>query len=225
MNRKTRKKKSGFLTFCFSFLPGAGEMYLGFMKTGVSLMGLFFALITLAVVLDMPAILFILVVVWFYCFFHVHNLAGLTDEEFLEVEDKFLFDLDGIFHIDEKSREKYRKTVAIVLIVVGVMLLWDGMRDLFFAYLPDEVWRFLLRAEDRILKILVGIAIIVGGVRMINGKKAELKEVIVDVESTVKDADASWKVREADDGSDAVIYGMDTAERSGYGEEQNHQDS
>ena len=36
------KKKSGFWTFIFSLLPGAAEMYMGFMKMGVSLMGLFF---------------------------------------------------------------------------------------------------------------------------------------------------------------------------------------
>ena len=35
------KKKNRFLTFCFSMLPGAAEMYMGFMKTGVSLMSLF----------------------------------------------------------------------------------------------------------------------------------------------------------------------------------------
>ena len=35
------KKKSRFLTFCFSLLPGAGEMYMGFMRMGLSLMLLF----------------------------------------------------------------------------------------------------------------------------------------------------------------------------------------
>ena len=39
------KKKSRFLSFCFSFLPGAAEMYMGFMKTGMSLMLVFFLLI------------------------------------------------------------------------------------------------------------------------------------------------------------------------------------
>ena len=38
------KKKSGFWTFVFSLLPGAAEMYMGFMKMGISLMGLFFGL-------------------------------------------------------------------------------------------------------------------------------------------------------------------------------------
>ena len=37
-----QKKKSRFLTFIFSFLPGAAEMYMGFMKNGFSLMMIFF---------------------------------------------------------------------------------------------------------------------------------------------------------------------------------------
>ena len=97
MNRMTRKKKSGFLTFCFSFLPGAGEMYLGFMKMGASLMGMFFALIGVAYALNLPVLFFGIIVEWFYSFFHVHNLAGLTDEEFLSIEDGFLFRLDAFF--------------------------------------------------------------------------------------------------------------------------------
>lgn len=35
------RKKRGFWTFCFSLIPGAGEMYLGFMKRGLSMMCLF----------------------------------------------------------------------------------------------------------------------------------------------------------------------------------------
>ena len=203
-------------------------MYLGFMKMGLTLMGLFFALIALAALLNMPSILFVLAVVWFYSFFHVHNLAGLTDEEILETEDQFLFNLDVFFGPEGKNIEKYRKTIAIVLIVIGVLLFWNGMKDLLFSFLPDEVWRFLLRAESRVLKILMGSAIVVGGIRMIIGKKEELKEVIVDVESTVQDTeqgkepDAGYRKAGAAD----VIYGVDTAvgvpERSGYGEGQEH---
>ena len=38
------KKKNRLFTFCCSLLPGAGEMYLGFFKHGVSTMALFFLL-------------------------------------------------------------------------------------------------------------------------------------------------------------------------------------
>ena len=33
-----QRKKSRFWLFLFSFMPGAGEMYMGFMKMGLSLM-------------------------------------------------------------------------------------------------------------------------------------------------------------------------------------------
>ena len=85
------KKKNGFLTLCFSFVPGAGEMYMGFMKQGVSIMSVFWMLIFLAVFLNFGAVLFILPILWCYSFFNVHNLRGLSDEEFYEVEDDYLF--------------------------------------------------------------------------------------------------------------------------------------
>ena len=37
-----KRKKGKFLTFCFSCIPGAGQMFLGFFKEGVSLMTMFF---------------------------------------------------------------------------------------------------------------------------------------------------------------------------------------
>ena len=52
-----RNKKNGFWTFCFSLLPGAGEMYLGFMKMGISLMAIFFALCGLSGILNIGVIM------------------------------------------------------------------------------------------------------------------------------------------------------------------------
>ena len=42
------KKKNRFFTFCFSLMPGAAEMYMGFLKTGLSLMVTFAAAIVIA---------------------------------------------------------------------------------------------------------------------------------------------------------------------------------
>ena len=47
------QRKSGFLTFCFACLPGAGEMYLGYMKRGLSVMIAFWGLIFVASLLNM----------------------------------------------------------------------------------------------------------------------------------------------------------------------------
>ena len=35
-------RKNGFWNLCFSLIPGAGQMYQGFLKRGVSIMALFF---------------------------------------------------------------------------------------------------------------------------------------------------------------------------------------
>ena len=89
------KKKSGFWTFVFSLLPGAAEMYMGFMKMGISLMGLFFGLAMLSGFFGQSIFLLADVVVWFYAFFHAHNLRAMDDEEFYALEDDYLFHLDG----------------------------------------------------------------------------------------------------------------------------------
>ena len=39
------RKRRGFWLFIFSLVPGAGEMFLGFFKQGISVMTVFFALI------------------------------------------------------------------------------------------------------------------------------------------------------------------------------------
>lgn len=152
-----RKKKNGFFTFCFSLMPGAGEMYLGFMKMGVSLMGLFFGIIVFCALLNLPFLLTAEVVVWFYSFFHVHNLVGLTDEEFRNVEDDFLFH-PGLFSNAKKDVEKYRKVVAVVFVVVGILLLWNGMKSAFMPWIPNYIFSILSRFENTLPRILAGIA-------------------------------------------------------------------
>ena len=76
--------KNGFLTFCFAFMPGAGQMYQGYMKRGLSLVSLFFggcALVWLA-----EPLMLLLPIVWMYSFFDTFNLraqraAGTAPED------------------------------------------------------------------------------------------------------------------------------------------------
>ena len=45
-------KKNGILTFLFAFVPGAGQMYQGYMKRGLSLITLFFLCIMAGMLLE-----------------------------------------------------------------------------------------------------------------------------------------------------------------------------
>ncbi len=179
-----RNKKNGFWTFCFSLLPGAGEMYLGFMKMGISLMGLFFAICALSSITQIGVLSLPALIVWCYSFFHVHNLAGLEDAEFLNVKDEFLFNLEGILDTDKNNVQKHRKIIATVLIILGIYLVWNGFADISYHFLPEWLVIFLRRIRYTIPKIVTGLAIMAGGFYMIKGKKQKLNEEdIIDVES------------------------------------------
>ena len=67
-------KKNGILTLLFAFIPGAGQMYQGYMKRGLSLV-LMAAAISMAAML-IPPIAFALLVVFMYSFFDTFNLRA-----------------------------------------------------------------------------------------------------------------------------------------------------
>lgn len=207
-----KKKKNGFITFCCSIFPGAGEMYLGFMKMGVSLMSFFIFLMILGDILNISSISSIGIIVWFYSFFHVHNLAGLTDNEYMNTKDEFLFNFDKILNADKRNIEKYRKVIAIILIIFGTLLLWQGIKAAFLPLLPDFILRVISRMENTVPQILAGIGIIIGGFYMIKGKKEDMEEVIIDVTDEKTEREASF------------IQDMET-ERTTYGRETDKQDS
>ena len=90
------KKKGKLLTFCWSLIPGAGEMYLGFFKQGISLMAAFAVLLGISGFLQLSFLTFLSPIVWFYSFFHTNNLNSLSDEEFYSLEDDYLIHFSDI---------------------------------------------------------------------------------------------------------------------------------
>ena len=83
------QRKSGFLTFCFACLPGAGEMYLGYMKRGLSVMIAFWGLIFVASLLNMGILGILAPIIWAYSFFDTFNLRAQTPEQVAANPDAF----------------------------------------------------------------------------------------------------------------------------------------
>ena len=169
-------KKNGFWTFVFSLCPGAGEMYMGFYKQGISLMVLFWGIGILAGWAHLELLLFLEPVIWFYSFFHVHNLQGMPDEEFHRLEDKFMW--EDYIETDRnwKFTEKNKRTFAVVLILLGIYTLFQGMFHGMLWYLPDFICQAFDMAERIIPRLAVGIGVIYIGVRMLkkeNGASME----------------------------------------------------
>ena len=77
--------KNGILTFIFAFCPGAGQMYQGYMKRGLSLITMFCLFIVIGVS-TLEVLTIGCVIVWMYSFFDTFNLraqigAGTAPED------------------------------------------------------------------------------------------------------------------------------------------------
>lgn len=167
------RKKSRFLTFVFSMLPGAGHMYIGFMKIGVSFMSMFFFFIFLSSWLSIGPLLFILPLIWFYSFFDCANRSSLDDEQLLLLEDKYLFSLDKLVKLDKNIFEKRRLAVGVLLLLLGVYLVANNILDVLERYIPYEIYSIIYYSMRQAPQVIIGVAIVAIGARLIMGKKRE----------------------------------------------------
>lgn len=164
-------QKNRFWTFCLSLIPGAGEMYFGLYREGVSLMLLFILLFALPLTLEMGAFALLSVIVWFYSFLHTHNLRAMPLDEFCQLDDHYFWEgIDLNFRWDNK----YRNIVAIALIVIGAFLLWDNLFSWIGYWLPG----FFRSLIYRLPRVIIGLLIIVLGLRLISGKKREMEQEV-----------------------------------------------
>ncbi len=169
------KRKSGFLLFWFSLLPGAGEMYLGFMKQGLSLMCLFWGIIALSAWLELGPFLLALPVLCFYSFFHSHNLFKLPDDQFYRIPDTFLFSFEeespfsGLF-------KRFHSGIAIILVLFGISILWNCFLDVLYWILPEFLYNFFSHLTNLVPRIAIGLLIIGMGLYVIRGKKQDLSK-------------------------------------------------
>lgn len=170
-------KRSKFWTVVFSFLPGAGHMFMGFMKQGTSIMAAFFGLFLVSSWLGIGEFSLLAPVLWFYAFFDCINKRFSTDVQFMQFEDKFLFE-DWFKGRSYKGFGKYTALFSVLIIIIGAymvltnvwyMLVWNGMLDPEVEYLFSSVFR-------RLPQVAIGILIVVFGVKLIRGKKKEMKD-------------------------------------------------
>lgn len=167
-------KKNGFWRFCFSLIPGAGEMYMGFMKLGVSTMGLFVGIIALTSWVGLGPLVCLDFIVWFYSFFQVHHLASLPPDRFIQVEDDYLFHLEDFGGMNRETLQRFRQPVAIVLILVGIMLCYQSLYSMVWRVLPPFLQDLMNYLGYSVPRLLFGLLIIYAGVRLIQGKRLEM---------------------------------------------------
>lgn len=163
-------KKNGILTLLFAFIPGAGQMYQGYMKRGLSLV-LMAAAISMAAML-IPPIAFALLVVFMYSFFDTFNLRaqismGTAPED------------DYLVHFDPQDKRLARmmmdshKLVGWCLIAIGALIAYEQiimntLGDILWRWgQKAPVWRAIYLVMDQLPEVVLCVALILCGIWLV----------------------------------------------------------
>lgn len=157
-------KKNLFFTFCFSFIPGAGQMYQNYMKRGLSIMCIAGILLIFAIMLETVIFVLPFSIVMAYSFFDTYNIRNLmgTNEEY---KDDYI--------LKELSFDKIKgnKLLGIGIMLVGIYLLLNNVLYV-FAKQAEIQWLISFIRTIRIyLPSIIVSAITIGvGAKMISNK-------------------------------------------------------
>lgn len=165
------KKKSGFLTFCFSLVPGAGQMYQKYMKRGLSIMILFFVFAAFAIMLSTPIFALPMVIIYIYSFFDTFNIRNKETEE-EEPHDVYIWnELLGSSKFDTKLFKK-NKALGVVFILAGIYLLCNNvllnLANYYDLYFLEDIIRIISRYLPALIISILSIFI---GMKMLTNKE------------------------------------------------------
>lgn len=164
--------KNGLLTLLFAFIPGAGQMYQGYMKRGLSLMLMCCAICVLAVLFS--PIAFFLLLVFMYSFFDTLNLRAQIALGNAPADDYLV-------HLDPKDKRLARllldshKLVGWLLIAFGALiayqnLIMNTLGDLVYRWgHSSPVFRALYLVMASLPDVVVCVVLIICGVWLVKG--------------------------------------------------------
>lgn len=173
-----KKKKNRFWLFVFSLWPGAGHMYIGFMKMGLSFMTGFLLSCAVVGITNIGVLAVFPIIIYVYAFFHANNLGGLEDEQFAAMEDEYLFGFANMDYSRLKLNRRNRNLAAAALIILGVCMLWNvgfGMLWDYVGWDNPVVKVIYYTVRDELPRAVLALAVIWVGVRLLRGK-SEIEE-------------------------------------------------
>jgi len=146
-------KRSKVWALVFSFIPGAGHMYLGYQEQGLQLMATFFLCLFVMDWLQMTFMIFLIPIIWFYSMFDALQKTSQSAESH---KDDFVF-ADWV--------NKNHRLLAFLLIGLGLLLI---VNKFIFGFV---MWQY----NQYIQTAVVSLLLIAGGIRLLRGAKIEDK--------------------------------------------------
>lgn len=167
-----KRTKNKFLTFFTALIPGAGQMYHGLIKKGLSIMVIFWGIIGISVLLYIPVINFILPVVWFYSFFDAVNRMNSSLDELKMLKDDYVYPIESVnFSRFTNIFKRRHLWIGWTLTVIGFYAIFRLTINRLYRYLRDYVsidayWA-IRDVINLIPTLIVPIVCIVIGVKLI----------------------------------------------------------
>ena len=169
------KQRNKFLNFWFSLIPGFGQMFLGFMKRGATLMFYFAASLAISIATDLLVFLIPMIITCAYSFFDAINLNGMLPEKFAELEDGYLIPSK----VGAINNRKIAKYTGIALIIIGILAVWSQLSNYLLSRLYDRnvgLYNLLYNINHAAPLLIVCAIMIIVGIKLIVGKKKEVEE-------------------------------------------------
>ncbi len=175
-------KKNKILFFLFSLIPGAAHMYIALVKRGLVIMLAFVAIVGVALMSDVPVLLILLPVLWFYSFFDAWNKYHLPEDKLAKVQDDFLFFLNAMpenIRTDPRLKKvasaNVLKVGGIAAVIIGAYLIWNQIIvNVLSRLLGVRGAEILSEVSYRFPQVAVAVLLIVIGIKLITHKKHEL---------------------------------------------------
>ena len=171
-------KKNGILTLLFACIPGAGQMYQGYMKRGLSLITMFCLFIIVGSATGLDALVVGCIVVYMYSFFDTFNLRAQIIAENAPADDYLV-------HINWKDKRMQdfmmdsHKLLGWGLIALGGLVAYENIIMRVFG---DVMWRWgqnnpVFRAIylmlDELPQIVACVALVICGIWLVRGPKGK----------------------------------------------------
>ena len=182
----TQKKKNKFFTFMFSIVPGAAEMYMGFLRNGLSMLILCMIPILLCAIFGEEIFLIPIAIVWIYGFFHAWNIAGLDDEDFYACRDVYIWEEFADGRDIALPEDKIKKILPVALLIVGFGVVWNYVFSIVIKFIPGDYWNMLYPGIKGVPGVVLAIFFIILGFRLLKKKKENIyteREIPIYIES------------------------------------------
>lgn len=165
------RPKSKFFTFVLSFFPGAGHMYLGYMKQGLQLMAAFFGTIAIISISSLNFFAFLIPIIVAYSFFDAFQKCSNQ----VEPDDSSLDVFKWFFKSSPNSNSQNYKFFAYFLILMGGYILFENVFMKILVNTFNNLYPNLQFDEyqivDAVKTIILAILFFWGGIKLLSKSK------------------------------------------------------